>query len=482
MRTRICHALWILASALMASAPWDAAADAPAAKAERPPNIVILLADDLGYSDVGFQGLSDLQTPNIDSVAANGMRFTSGYVSCPYCSPTRAGLLTGRYQTRFGHEFNPGGAQQNPEFGLPLSQNTIADRLKAAHYKTGLIGKWHLGAAPKYHPKKRGFDTFFGFYGGQHNYFNADDPTIYRGTEPVHEKEYLTDAFAREAVKFIDDHQAEPFFLYLAFNAVHTPLDVTDDRFERFANIEDPTRRKYAAMLSALDEGIGRVLGKLREEGLEEKTLIFFLSDNGGPVMPTTSINGSNNAPLRGSKRTTLEGGIRVPFAVQWKGKLPAGKVYPQPVIQLDILPTALAAAGVTPPADVNLDGVNLLPFIAGDNQGRPHDALFWRLGPQRAVRQGAWKLVQYDINAEEASVANREGSSRGRPEVVSARLYNLIADPGETRDLAAVHPELVAQLDKLWQDWNSEQAEPLWGPSAVPQPSTASAAPGATK
>jgi arylsulfatase A-like enzyme len=473
MKARILAGAWLAAIAIFAGSGAAHAADAK----QRQPNIVILLADDLGYADVGFHGLSDLSTPNIDSLAAGGVRFTNGYVSCPYCSPTRAGLLTGRYQERFGHEFNPGGAgQKKPAPGLPLTETTIANRLKAANYKTGLVGKWHLGPDPEQNPTKRGFDSFFGFTGGQHTFFAAQTKDIYRGTEPVEEKEYLTDAFAREAVSFIDQNKADPFFLYLAFNAVHTPLDVTDDRFQRFAHIEDPQRRKYAAMLTALDEGIGRVLEKLRAEGLEEDTLIFFLSDNGGPVMPTTSINGANNAPLRGSKRTTLEGGVRVPFVAQWKGKLPAGKVYPHPVIQLDILPTALAAAHAPVGDDANLDGVNLIPYLTGENDQKPHETLFWRLGPQRAIRQGEWKLVQYDVNADSATDTNRAGSSRGRPEVTAPKLYNLIADPGETNDLAAQHPNRVAELDQAWQAWSAQLAEPLWGPAAVPQPaSTAS-------
>ncbi len=249
----------------------------------------------------------------------------------------------------FGHEFNPGGEGQGGQgarIGLPLSETTIANRLKAAGYTTGLVGKWHLGAAPQFHPQRRGFDEFFGFLGGAHPYFSGQGAPIYRGTEIVEEKAYLTDAFAREAVSFIERHKDRPWFLYLAFNAVHTPMDATDDRLERFRSIEDNTRRTYAAMLSALDETVGKVLETLRAAGLEENTLIFFFSDNGGPTMPGTTINGSRNDPLRGSKRTTLEGGIHVPFAVQWKGTLPAGSVYNHPVIQLDVLPTAWPRRG----------------------------------------------------------------------------------------------------------------------------------------
>src|SRR5262245_11086169 len=207
------------------------------AQTKRKPNIVVILADDMGYADVGFQGCKDIPTPHLDGLANRGIRFTSGYVSGPYCSPTRAGFLTGRYQTRFGHEFNPGPGGKGENFGLPLSEITIANRLKAAGYVTGLVGKWHLGDSAKYHPQMRGFDEYFGFLGGAHTYFPGTGAPILRGTKSVAEKEYLTDAFAREAVSFIDRHKNGPFFLYLAFNAVHTPMDATDDRLQRFAGV-----------------------------------------------------------------------------------------------------------------------------------------------------------------------------------------------------------------------------------------------------
>jgi arylsulfatase A-like enzyme len=435
----------------------------PAGETPPRPNIVILLADDLGYADVGFHGCKDVPTPRIDSLAQNGVRFTNGYVSGVYCSPTRAGLLTGRYQQRFGHEFNPGGGGGD-DVGLPLSETTIADRLKAAGYVTGLVGKWHLGGAPKFHPQQRGFDEFFGFLAGAHPYFPGQGAPIYRGTTEVQEKEYLTDAFAREAVTFIDRHKDRPFFLYLAFNAVHTPMHATADGLKRFEPIPDKTRRTYAAMLASMDEAVGKVLDKLRSAGLEENTLVVFFSDNGGPTMPGTTINGSRNTPLRGSKRTTLEGGIRVPFAVQWKGKLPAGKVYDPAVIQLDVLPTALAAAGVEVKPEWKLDGVNLLPYLSGRHAQPPHDTLYWRMGQQRAIRQGEWKLVQYDPAADGAAAGpNRRGAAGATP----VKLYHLGRDLGEANDLAAQHPEKVKELEAAWQKWNAQLARPLWGPGS---------------
>lgn len=428
-----------------------------AASAEPPnkkPNIVILLADDMGYADLGFQGCKDIPTPHIDSLAKNGVRCTNGYVSGPYCSPTRAGLLTGRYQQRFGHEFNPGGRAEN--FGLPLSETTIADRLRAAGYVTGLVGKWHLGDAAKFHPPKRGFVEYFGFLGGAHPYTPGRGAPILRGEQEVGEKEYLTDAFGREAAAFIDRNKDKPFFLYLAFNAVHTPMQATDDRLKKFESIADKTRRTYAAMLSAMDDAVGKVLDRLRAAGVEDNTLIFFFSDNGGPTMPGTTINGSRNAPLRGSKRTTLEGGIRVPFVVQWKDKLPAGTVYDRPVIQLDVQPTALAAAGVGAKPEWKLDGVNLLPYLDGANKATPHETLYWRLGEQMAIRHGDWKLVRYDPAAD-----GKKGAA------TSAKLYNLAQDIGESTDLAEKNPDKAAELKAVWDKWSTAMARPLWGPGS---------------
>src|SRR6516225_3739591 len=312
------------------------------------PNVLVIVADDLGYGDLGVHGLKDCATPHIDSLAKDGVRCTNGYVTCPYCSPTRAALLTGRYQTRFGHEFNPallanGGKGQ----GMPVEEKTLADRLKAAGYRTALIGKWHQGEEEKFHPLNRGFDEFFGFRTGAHSYLETDDPDfgpIERGREKVELKGYLTDVLADEASAFIDRNKAKPWFLYLAFNAVHTPMHAPDAEIKKFESEKDPTRRTYFAMLKKLDDGVGRVLAKLQELKLDQDTLVFFISDNGGPTTKF-SPNGSRNGPLRGSKGDTWEGGIRVPFLVRWSGKIPTGQTFDHPVIQLDATATALHAA-----------------------------------------------------------------------------------------------------------------------------------------
>ena len=427
---------------------WRIAPAAQTGEPELKPNIILILADDLGYADLGIQGCPDIPTPNIDSIGRNGVRFTHGYVSCPLCAPTRAGLMTGRYQQRFGFEHNPGPMNQAlPEFGLPQNELTIAERLKKIGYATGMFGKWHLGFKSELQPMKRGFDEFFGFLGGAHSYLpgsrQMNDGSIQRGTETVIEKEYLTEAIAREAVAFIDRHKKEPFFLYLPFNAVHAPMEATDKYLARFKNIKDNLRRTHAAMLSALDDAVGNVMAKLRANKLEEQTLIVFLGDNGGPTQQTTS----NNAPLRGFKAQVLEGGIRIPFMMQWKGKIPAGKVDARPIISLDIHPTAVAAAGGAIDPAWHLDGVNLLPYLTGKNNDIPHESLFWRIGPrQRAIRKGNLKLVW-------------SGAVQGE-------LYDVVNDPGESRNLASERPDDVKRLKALLDAWSAQMAEPKWQPT----------------
>ena len=419
------------------------------------PNVILIVADDLGYADLGCQNLSrDVRTPYIDSLAANGVRMASGYVSGTLCSPSRAGLLTGRYQQRFGHEHNPG-PDSADTFGLPLDQPTLPQQLKSVGYTTAMVGKWHLGNRPEFHPTRRGFDEFFGFLGGAHGYNTVGQGAnvLQRGTQPLDKTDYLTDVFSREAAEFIDrqgrarsaagawgEPDRKPFFLYLAYNAVHTPMQAPLQYLARFPDEKDDTRKAMLAMLTAMDEGVGQVLAKLREHRLEEDTLIVFLSDNGGP----THANGSRNAPLRGVKNTAWEGGIRVPFIVQWKGSLPAGKVYDHPVIALDIAPTIYSVAGVSTLPKGRYDGVELLPYLSGANPSPPHDALFWRSGEQWAVRSGTHKLTRADVSA-------------------PPKLFDLTKDAAESNDLAAKQPELATSLRSKYDAWNATLAAPLW-------------------
>lgn len=438
---------WHIVRSALVLVGWLTAASLSVAAEPGPdrPNVIVMVSDDQGYNDVGYQGMKDIPTPNIDALARSGVRFSNGYVSCPVCSPTRAGLNTGRYQQRFGHELNPGPAGYTENFGLPLTEVTMADRMKAAGCVTGAVGKWHLGSAEKFSPLRRGFDEFFGFPGGGHDYFRNDlqgNNPIRRGDKPVHEAEYLTDAFTREAVDFISRHAKERFFLYLAYNAVHSPLQAPDKYLKRFPQIENERRRQHAAMMAAMDDGIGRVVEAVRTKGLEDRTLIFFLADNGGPTVQTTS----SNHPLRGVKGQVYEGGIRVPFLVSWKGRLPAGKVYDRPVISLDIFPTAVAAAGGTLPEGRKLDGVDLLPHLAGEKSGPPHEQLFWRFGAQAATRKGDWKLVRL--------------ANQGQPQV---ELYNLADDISEEKNLADDKPDIVKELTSSLEAWNAQLAEPLW-------------------
>ena len=436
-----------------------AAPDA-AAQAARKPNVIVILADDLGYSDLGCQGGKDVPTPHIDSLAKNGIRCTQAYVSGPYCSPTRAGLMTGRYQTRFGHEFNEGAGNRD-RFGLPLTETTFAQRMKALGHATCAVGKWHLGYNPEFRPTQRGFDEFYGTLANT-PFFRPRNFIDSRLSPEVREIQdanfYTTDAFADRVVDFLKRTGDKPFFLYLPFNACHVPIEAPEKYLARFAQIEDKERRGYAAMLSAMDDAVGRLLATLRERKLEEHTLIFFLSDNGGP-MTKMGQNGSNNRPLKGQKGDTWEGGVRVPFLVQYPGRLPAGKVYEHPVIQLDILATAVAAAGGAVKPDERIDGVNLLPFLEGKMSGPPHAALYWRFGTQWAVRQGDWKLVQGFDYAVPNTVPVYE------TKVTPPQLYNVAEDRGETKDLSAAHPDKVKALRGAWEAWNKEQAKPAWVP-----------------
>jgi arylsulfatase A-like enzyme len=435
--------------------------------AERP-NVVLIFADDLGYGDLSSYG-GEVPTPHIDSIGASGARFTDGYVTAPVCSPSRAALLTGRYQQRFGHEFNIEGHWWRPDeveqHGLDLGEVTLADRLRGSGYATGLVGKWHLGMTPPYLPQRRGFDEFFGILswgyvfnppgrpwsppprdlteseGRQH--FQELLGPVWRGAEPVEEHDYFTNALTREAVAFIERHRGDPFFLYVAYTAVHVPLEATPEYLDRFPGMAPPSRRTYAAMTSALDDGVGAVLEKLREAGLEDDTLLFFISDNGGLISLSQGESFARNDPLKGGKLTLYEGGVRIPYFVQWPGHIPPETVFRAPVTSLDVVPTVLAAAGVPLPSDRPLDGVDLLPHLDGRASGEAHDALCWRSGSNRAVRMGHWKLVQLAGNPVE--------------------LYDLASDLGESHDLAAERPDVVEELERAFADWQAQLAPPAW-------------------
>ena len=390
------------------------------------PNVLVILADDAGYADFGFQGSADAVTPNIDSIARNGATYSSAYVTMPFCSPSRAGLLSGRYTQRFGYEFNlthesPPGVDAE-YMGLAVEESTIADYMKAAGYVTVAIGKWHVGDAQQFHPNARGFDHFYGFLGGGGSYHPALQKSgvgMTRNRNPVQPSEYLTDDFAREAVTYIKALKDQPFFMYLAFNAVHTPMDVLTQDIQRFAHIEDEQRQRLMAMTWAMDRAVGRVMASLADNGLLGNTLVIFTNDNGGDRIGI----GADNAPLRGTKGTLLEGGVRVPFAMQWPGVIPTGADFDGIISLMDIMPTAITVAGASLPE--NLDGRPLLTE-AGILVGG-HDSLFWRYDAMAAVRDGDWKLLRYPDRTPE--------------------LYNLSSDVGEKDNLASQQPDRANRL-----------------------------------
>jgi arylsulfatase A-like enzyme len=404
------------------------------------PNVLIIYADDLGWGETGVQGCKDIPTPHIDAIANSGIRFTTGYVAATYCSPSRAGLMTGRYPTRFGHEFNAVARHS----GLSLKETTLPDRLKSLGYATCCVGKWHLGgeASSDYNPVKRGFDEFYGtlantpFYHPLHFIDSRKSLDIQKIED---DNFYTTDKYAERAVDWLGKQKDKPWFLYLPFNAQHAPLQAPQKYLDRFPNIADEKRQKFAAMMSAMDDAIGRVMQKIRDMGQEDNTIVFFVGDNGGPTASTTSQNGA----LRGFKMTTFEGGPRVPFFMQWKGKIKSGQVIDYPVLNLDILPTCVTAAGGAVEPSWKLDGVDLTPHLTGAKTAKPHETIYWRFGEQWGVRHGDWKLV-----------VSKGGS--GKPE-----LYDLAHDIGESKDLATAENTKVAELQKLYDAWNAEQAEP---------------------
>jgi arylsulfatase A-like enzyme len=415
------------------------AADAPKQK----PNVLIIVADDMGFADCGAYGCTDIPTPNIDRLAKEGTRFRNGYVTGCVCSPTRAGLISGRYQQRFGFDANAEGKAAPTDKGpraLDIKQVTFAQRMKSLGYVTGIVGKWHIGSDEGYRPTDRGFDEFYGYFPfglGAHTPDGKPVP-IYRGTEVVETPTNHMESFSVEALSFIDRHAKEPFVLYLPFSAVHGPYVGPKPWLSRFDTLVPANRRKYAADVAQMDDIIGRVMARLHERGLEENTLVFFFSDNGGPG------GAPRNGPLRGTKWTLWEGGIHVPFIVQWKGRFPAGRVLDQAVIQLDVVPTMIAAAGGSGEAMANLDGANLLPLLEGKSDASPHDALCWRFGIQYAVRQGEWKLVKPHIDDQ-------------------PHLFNLANDIGEKNDLATKEPDRAKSLQAIWDSWNAQNEPPRW-------------------
>lgn len=417
------------------------------------PNILVILSDDQGYADVGFHGCKDIPTPNLDRLAKSGLNCSNGYVTHPFCSPSRAGLLTGRYQQRFGHENNPYFDPNNHREGLPTSEKLLPQFLRDAGYVTGWIGKWHLGAAPEFWPQNRGFAETFGFLGGGHRYQNWKPGIKHDGREynlPIERNghavpvtNHLTIAFGDEGAAFVRRHKNEPWFLYLAFNAPHVPLEPTPECLARFASIPDRKRRAYAAQVSLLDDAIGTVLEAVRKSGQQKRTLIFFFSDNGGPIN-ATHWNGSSNLPLHGGKGDVFEGGIRVPFVVSWPGKLPAGRVYNFPVSSLDVFATALTLAGIPLPTDRPPDGVNLIPYLSGSNTNAPHSELFWRTSDGKsAIRENQSKLIR----------------NHQQPQ----QLFNLADDLRETNDLSTAHPDEIKKLGSALDAWNKTLIPPAF-------------------
>lgn len=417
------------------------------------PNIVFILSDDAGYADFGFNGSTEIPTPHLDQLAAEGLMFTQAYVSAAVCGPSRAGLLTGKYQQRFGFEENnvPGYMSLNgitgDNMGLPLSERTMGDYLKSQGYRTTIIGKWHLGNDDQFHPLKRGFDEFYGLRGGARSFFPfgpnnpnlRDEDALERGFGHFAESDqYFTDALAGETIDYIKRNKGQSFFAFLSLTAPHAPMEATEADLAQFPSLSGK-RKIYAAMMLNMDRAIGRILSTLDDEGLSENTLVIFANDNGGP----SDHNASDNRPLSGSKANHLEGGIRVPMIMRWPGVTTSGSKYNKPVSTLDLLPTFYAAAGGKKKDLDLIDGVDLSDFIRGKNKQAPHSHLFWKKEVRAAVRSGDWKLLRFPDR--------------------QAELYNIKQDPSELTNLAAQHPDLVK---KLYQDifaWELTLERPAW-------------------
>ncbi|WP_430928698.1 sulfatase-like hydrolase/transferase [Polaribacter marinivivus] len=421
--------------------------------AQEKPNIIVILSDDAGYADFGFQGSKIMKTPHLDKLESEAIHFKQAYVTAAVCGPSRAGILTGKYQQRFGYEENnvPGyminSVLEGDEMGLPLNQKTTANYLKDLGYKTALIGKWHQGNADKYHPTKRGFDDFYGFRGGARSYFeyNGENPNyrkedyLERGFGNFEEsKKYLTEALADEAISYVNNNKNNPFFLMLSFNAVHTPMEAENEDLNQFPDLEGK-RKQVAAMTLALDRACGRVFDELDKLGLTDDTLVIFTNDNGGP----SNTNASNNYPLSGTKANHLEGGIRVPFLMRYPKQIAKNSSFDFPVSTLDLLPTFYKLAGGNDKDLKDVDGVDLMPFIHKKTTDRPHQTLYWKKENRATVRDGDWKLLRFP----------------DRP----AELYNIKEDISESHDLANKYPEKVKELYKKLFTWELTLTRPLW-------------------
>ncbi len=396
-------------------------------------NIVLIVSDDQGYADIScYPHPDEVSTPNLDRIAAEGVRMTNGYASCPVCAPTRAGLLTGRYQQRFGFY-----TAADSRAGLPSSETTLPELLRGAGYATGVFGKWHLGYRPQYRPLERGFNRFYGFLGhGGHDYFDLSITdgikSIYRDRAPINDSGYLTRNITREAVAFITANRSGPFFAYVPYNAVHNPIQAPEDQIRRYSN-PDPKRNTYLAMLAILDEGVGEILDALDRLGLSQNTLVMFFSDNGG-ARGTTATNGA----LRDYKHSVYEGGIRVPFLLRWPERIPPGTVSDDPVISIDAFATALAASGVDLPSNTVIDSRDILPSVTGSLDRPLHESLYWNWIDKDsdqgwAIRKGRWKLL-----------ANNGG----------LELYDLEADLSETRNLVSEEPTVARDLLAAYKSW----------------------------
>ncbi len=424
-------------------------------KQKEKPNVVLFFVDDMGYGELGCYGSKDLRTPHIDKIAANGVLCTSGYVTAPSCGPSRAGLLSGEYQQRYGYEINPE-KEFRDSFGLYRKINTIGGQMQSAGYKTGAIGKWDLGRQKEDNPINRGFDFYYGHIIGARHYWpmkkGPEHVVVSRGPGIlVKETKYLTHQLTDGAIEFIDTYKEDPFFLYVAFNAPHVPFEAPEEEIAANSHIKSKKRRTYAGMITALDNSVGRIMKKLNELGLEENTMILFISDNGSPVGAKSTLGyvDENNLPLKKGKGTLYEGGIRVPFVVQWKGgSLPLGTTCNRPVSTLDVLPTVLAAAGALP--QKQLPGVNILPYLKGkESEKELSEAVFWRYKGWCAVRSGDWKWVS-------------------DPKSKTVGLYNLTNDISEESNLIQKYPKKAAELKKLWRDWNRKNVAPLWQPKSL--------------